>query len=74
MCRTVITEVVIPVIVAELGEKWHVGLHQHQAVLVVPIVRLSIGPVKPFNSLVPVLPCPLSLVVVSVVAALEFAI
>ena len=74
MGRSSITEEVIPEIVADVGEKRPVELSQHQAVLVMVIVRLIIGPVKPFNSLVPVLPGPLSLVVVCVVAALEFAI
>ena len=74
MCRSLITEEVIPVIVAELGENWHVGLHQHQAVLVVVIIRLSIGPVKPVNSGVSVLPGPFSLVMVGVVTTLIIAI
>ena len=74
MGRSSITEKVIPEIVADIGEKRPVELSQHQAVLIMIIVRLSIGPVKPFNSLVPVLPGPLSLVVVSVVAALEFTV
>ena len=74
MCRSSITEEVIPEIVADVGEKRPVELSQHQAVLVMVIIRLSIGPVKPFNSIVPMLPGPLSLVVVGVVAALEFTI
>ena len=70
MGRGFVTEIVVPQVVAGLGEKGSVVFTEHQAVLVLVIVRLVIGPVKPFNGLVHVGPQPLSLVVVGVVATL----
>ena len=74
MGRSSITEEVIPEIVTDIGEKRPVELSQHQAVFIVVIIRLSIGPVKPVNSGVSVLPGPFSLVMVGVVTTLIIAI
>ena len=43
----------------------------HQTVLVVPVVRLVVSPVKPVDSGVPVGPVPLTIVVVFTVTALK---
>merc|ERR1740128_959364 len=72
MCRCIITEVVVPVVITLIWEQRAVVLTENQTVFIMPIIRLAISPVKPVNSYVPVLPEPLAIVVVGVVTASGF--
>merc|ERR1719213_1615649 len=67
-----LTKPVVPKVVPGIWEQRSVELGQHQAVLVVPVVRLTVSPIEPFNGLVLMLPGPFTLVVVRVMTALGF--
>ena len=56
---------------AYIWEEKVVIFTHHQTVLVVPVVRLVVSPVKPVDSGVPVGPFPLTVVVVFTVTALK---
>ena len=62
---------IVPEVVPVEVERIPVPLHQSHAVLPVPVVRLSLSPVKPLDSLVPVRPDPLPWAVLVVTLSSE---
>merc|ERR1719483_849857 len=72
MMHQIITEVVIPVVVTSIWEDWVVIFPHNQTVLIVPVVRLAVTPVKPVDSGVSVGPVPFTTIVVCIMTTCSF--